>query len=67
MTMKQCVTCKWHTYELRHNYPHEGCYLIGNPFMSSKNCRWYKQGELNQGKKEFYEELGKKPPYKFLK
>lgn len=68
MTIKQCNSCKYHTYELRHKHPHDGCFhpFRYSMFMKSKNCDGYKQGKLNQGKKEFYKKLGEIPPYKFL-
>lgn len=65
MTVKQCNSCKWHTYEKRGKNRHEGCFLVWNSFMGSKNCESYSQGDLNKGKKDFYKELGR-APYEFL-
>ncbi|MBQ6219928.1 MAG: hypothetical protein IJH63_00835 [Methanobrevibacter sp.] len=69
MTIKQCNSCKYHTYEKRQKHNHEGCsHPFGYTyFMSSKNCHGYQQGEINTGKKELYERLGREAPYKFLK
>ena len=66
MTVKQCNSCKYHTYEKRGKWTHEGCFLVWNKFMNSKNCDSYNQGEMNEGKKEFYKKLGREPPYKFI-
>lgn len=60
MTIKQCNSCKYHIYvkELK-----EGCYLIADTFMKNKDCKWYKNGKINQGHKEFFARVGKEYPF----
>lgn len=57
ITMKQCETCKYHTYRKIKKEYHEGCFLLSQWFMKPHDCDTYEQGELNQGRKEFFKKF----------
>lgn len=59
MTIKQCETCKYHTYKKIKKGYRDSCFLLSKWFMQPHNCDIYKQGELNQGRKEFFRRIGK--------
>lgn len=60
MTSKQCNSCKWHIYvkELK-----ESCFMLRQEFFKNKNCPNYKNGEINQGHKDFFKKLGEEYPF----
>lgn len=58
MTIKQCESCKYHTYKKVRKEYHESCFWLSQCFMKPQNCDIYKQGKLNQGRKEFFREMG---------
>lgn len=59
MTRKQCESCKYHTYRKVRKEYHESCFLLSQWFMKPHSCDTYKQGELNQGRKEFLRKIGR--------
>ena len=64
MTLKQCNSCKHHMYVKEFD---ESCLYGLREFMSSKNCKHYVNGELNQTHKELFKESGREYPFTELK
>lgn len=64
MTIKQCNSCKHHTYVKELD---ERCLYGFREFMSSKNCKSYVNGELNQTHKELFNNCGEEYPFTELK
>lgn len=59
MTMKQCESCKYHTYKRVRKEYRESCFRMSQWFMKPHICDSYEQGELNQGKEEFFRRVGR--------
>lgn len=64
MTLKQCNSCKNHIYVKELD---EGCLYMLQEFMSSKNCKFYVNGELNQTHKELFNSSGREYPFTELR
>ena len=61
MTSKQCNSCKYLIYvkELGERCFNTGCkYLFKNI-----TCPYYKNGEINQGHKEYFKKVGREYPF----
>lgn len=58
MTIKQCESCKYHTYKRVKKEYEESCFLLSQWFMKPHSCDTYKQGKLNQGREEIFRKFG---------